>query len=167
VPVGKHLAVTAFAICVQTTLLFTASSVCAAKGAAQKKVGTKPASFQLWSDVPPARLEGLNRMKECCQLLRQYQLIGMDKKQVLKLLGKPDHRPETNDCDSYRLSWSCGGQHWLAIKYQDDKIAAYTVTGGQKNVYWIQTKCKLERDQDLQDFCRENGTLSQSSAREP
>ncbi len=105
-----------------------------------------------------------DRYKQCKQLLRQYDLLKLNKNRVLALLGKPDGISKAPSCEYYILLSTCLGTTSLALRYSGQKVTGYTIgsfsewsptlTNSEPITKWVVQSGHPAVNEELHDFCQ-------------
>jgi len=92
---------------------------------------------------------GVVRYEQCTRFLRQYDLIGMPRVQVVSLLGPPDGLLDGTQHAFYRVRSGCTGAELLVLKYEGEKVSAYgAMHTGNPEIKWFTVNAKP----DANDF---------------
>lgn len=117
-----YLLVTAFWCIVFISIFFLRGKISGEKFESQKWRTTNMNSEENWS----LRWDMMNDLRN------DYQLIGMSKNEIIKLLGEPDNKSESYSKFRYSLGYAHFGVDTgtLIIEFEKDSVKKYLVTRG-------------------------------------
>jgi len=117
-----YLVVIAFWCVIFTSIFFLRGKISGEKFESQKWKTAKINSEENWS----LRWDMMNDLRN------DYQLIGMSKNEIIKLLGEPDNKSESFSQFRYSLGYAHFGidTGTLIIEFEKDSAKNYIVTRG-------------------------------------